>query len=179
MAAASSLGLAWFAASLFGLSPVSYPVPWAPIGAALFMSVNLALLLAAIGRIRSSQFAGNRRAGTRLPLRLPARVDGRPSRLLDLSLTGARLLIDASHEARRARVTLTLDLAGETVELASEVRRRVAGPDRTIELGLEFGPGQEETIARLAVAVFQAGSGHIRSGLETDDIAQPMERVVA
>ena len=174
LAAASSLGLAWFAASLFGLSPVAYPVPWAPIGAAFFMSVNLALLLAAIGRIRSSQFAGNRRAGTRLPLHAPARVDGRAARLEDLSLTGARLVIDASHEAERARVTLGLDLDGERVELACQVRRRIAAPDDAVELGLEFDPGQEETVARLAVAVFDARPEHRPRSVESGAPSEPV-----
>ena len=179
LAAASSFGLAWFAASLFGLTPITYGVPWAPIGAAFFMSVNLALLLAAIGRIRSSQFAGNRRAGTRLPLHVPARVDGRAARLEDLSLTGARLVIDPSHEAERARVTLGLDLDGEQVELACQVRRRITAPDGRIELGLEFDPGQDETVARLAVAVFEARPERRPRSVEPVVPGDVVERVVA
>ena len=176
LAAASSFGLAWFAACLFGFTTVTYAVPWAPIGAAFFMSVNLALLLAAIGRIRSSQFAGNRRAGTRLPLHVPAQVDGRPGRLEDLSLTGARLLIEPSHEAERAAVTLGLDLDGDRVELACNVRRRVVGDDEWVELGLEFAPGQEETVARLAVAVFDARPEHRPRAVEPA-VAEGLERI--
>lgn len=158
LAAATSLGLAWFAATLFGLTPVTYSVPWAAIGAAFFMSVNLALLLSAIGRIRSSRFAGNRRAGTRLPVHIPAAVDGRAGQLEDLSLTGARVLLEDSFEARRRQVTLSLVIPGGRLEVASVVRRRITREDGRIELGIEFDPGQEETIARLAVFVFHAGS---------------------
>ncbi len=180
LAAASSFALAWFAASLFGLTPVAYLVPWAPIGAAFFMSVNLALLLAAIGRIRSSQFAGNRRAGTRLPLRIPVTLDGRACALEDLSLTGARIFIDDSFEAKRARVGLRLQAGGgPPVALDAEVRRRVVGPDGRIELGLEFVPGQEPAIARLAVAVFGAGTPVGRDETAEPELPFVDERVVA
>jgi hypothetical protein len=158
LAAATSAGLAWFVATLFGMTPVTYSAPWAAIGAAFFMSVNLALLLSAIGRIRSSRFAGNRRAGTRLPVHIPATVDDRAGQLDDLSLTGARVMLDDSFEARRERVTLGLVIPGERLEVASVVKRRITREDGGIELGLEFDPGQEETIARLAVFVFHAGS---------------------
>jgi cellulose synthase (UDP-forming) len=177
LAAASSLGLAWFAATLFGLTPVRYEVPWAAIGAAFFMSVNLALLLAAIGRIRSSQFAGNRRAGTRLPIRVPASIDGIAGHLEDLSLTGARVVVDDSPRTRRARVELAVDLGHGVVALTSDVRRRAPSRDGLVELGLEFEAGQEETIARLAVAVFQAGSGASRTRAARKERA--LDRVVA
>lgn len=180
LAAASSFALAWFAATLFGLTPVAYDVPWAPIGAAFFMSVNLALLLAAIGRIRSSQFAGNRRAGTRLPLRIPVTVDGRRCELEDLSLAGARIFIDDSFEAKRARVGLTIQAGvGQPVALDAEVRRRIVGPDGRVELGLEFAPGQEPAIARLAVAVFGAETPAARSAAAEPELPFADERVVA
>jgi hypothetical protein len=129
-------------------------VPWAAIGAAGFMAVNLALLLAAIGRIRSSRFAGNRRASTRLSVRGPAWLDGRPGELTDLSLTGARVaLLDAaaitSDEPR-----LTFQVAGRQFTLATHLRRHVVRADGTQEAGVEFGSGQEAELARLAVAVF-------------------------
>jgi cellulose synthase (UDP-forming) len=40
LAAASSIGLVWFAATLLGLTPLRYGTPWAAIGAAGFMAVN-------------------------------------------------------------------------------------------------------------------------------------------
>jgi len=159
LAAASSFGLAWFTATLFGLSPVHYSVPWAAIGAAIFIAINLAFLLAAIGRVRSSRFAGNRRASTRIELAGPARVDGQPVELADLSITGARIALQAGHPAISERPVLSLDVHGHRIELATHVRRRGSGADGTQELGLEFDPGQESEIARLAIAIFHTADG--------------------
>jgi cellulose synthase (UDP-forming) len=154
LAAASALGLAWFAATLLGRTPITYGVPWAAIGAALFMSANLAILLAAIGRIRSARFAGNRRAGTRLPVHLPVRLGQRGAQLADLSLTGARVIVPGLFEPKGGRTRLTLDLGDDTVQLTCHVRRRAKRSDGQYELGLEFDGSQERAIARVAVAVF-------------------------
>lgn len=153
-AAATAVGLAWFAATLFGFTPVLYSVPWAAIGAALFMSVNLALLLAAIGRIRSSRFAGNRRAGTRLSFVGPAQVDGRPVTVVDLSITGARVFVPLAAPPIPDFPELTFVAGGQQLELGTRVRRRGTPGGGVQELGLEFSPGQELELARLAVAVF-------------------------
>jgi cellulose synthase (UDP-forming) len=164
LAVASSAGLAWFALTLLGLGPVQYIVPWAAIGAAFFMAMNLALLLAAIGRIRSSRFAGNRRAAVRLPVSLPAALDGRRCEVLDLSVTGARVLA-ATGSATGAGAAATVDRAaslvldpdGEAIHLECTVRRTAAVPGGLADLGLEFNPGQEAAVARLAVRLFHQG----------------------
>jgi cellulose synthase (UDP-forming) len=153
LAVASSVGLAWFVATLFGFTPVQYGVPWAAIGAALFLSIDLALLLAAIGRIRSSRFAGNRRASTRLPVHGTARLDGQLARLMDLSITGARVIV-ADDDLLTDSPRFTLDVVGNRIELDALVRRRGDAVRGERELGLEFAPGQETEVARLAVAVF-------------------------
>jgi len=159
LAVASMVGMAWFAASLAGLTPLRYEVPWAAIGAALFMAMNLGFLLAAIGRIRSSRFAGNRRASVRLPVSLAATLDGRPLELLDLSLTGARAVAASapSGEETPARPVsdLLFDLHGGPFHLRVAPRREIDGDDGRTELGLEFVPGQDSAIARLAIAIFQ------------------------
>jgi len=154
LAVASSFALAWFTATLLGFTPIHYGVPWAAIGAAGFIAVNLALLLAAIGRIRSSRFAGNRRASTRLNVRGAAWLDGERGDLADLSLTGARILVpDATVIGPEPR--LTIQVAGERFALGSIVRRRTARVASHQEIGVEFSPGQEAELARLAVTVFQ------------------------
>ena len=164
LAVASAVGMAWFAASLAGLTPLRYEIPWAAIGAALFMAMNLGFLLAAIGRIRSSRFAGNRRASVRLPVNLAATFDGRPVELLDLSLTGARAVAASAaalpdqeaHATPAAQVSnLDFDLHGGRFRLRVAARREIKRDDGQAELGLEFVPGQDAEIARLAVAVFQ------------------------
>jgi len=153
---ASAAGLVWFTATLAGLTPISYSVPAAAVGAAIFMAVNLGFLLAAIGRIRSSRFAGNRRSSTRLPIRVPASLDGRPCRIEDLSVTDARVTIDAgrSPPASAASNTLSLATDGGVIDLACDVRRRIHIAAGRVELGLSFAPDQEPVIARLTVAVF-------------------------
>ena len=160
LAVASVIGMAWFAASLAGLTPLRYEIPWAAIGAALFMAMNLGFLLAAIGRIRSSRFAGNRRASVRLPVSLPATLDGRGVELIDLSLTGARVvgppaaLPDTLTPATTGS-SLLFDLHGGHFRLRVAPRRRIERGDGEAELGLEFEPGQDGEISRLAIAVFQ------------------------
>jgi hypothetical protein len=155
LAAASSIGLAWFTATLLGLSPITYETPWAAIGAAVFMALNLALLLAAIARIRSSRFAGNRRAGTRLPVHVPIRLAGLRGDLLDLSVSGARIRVPGRVETGDGELWLTMELPSGPVELQVDVRRSEVR-DGAAVLGLSFLPGQERAIGELVVAVFHA-----------------------
>lgn len=152
LAAAGSIGLVWFTATTAGLTPLTYVVPWAAIGAAVFMAANLALVLAAIGRIRSSRFAGNRRASVRLAVDLPATLNGEPCEVHDLSVTGARVTVHGPVEAGAALLTLTLD--GEALDIPCAIRRRRIDAGRERDVGLEFAPDQEMAIARLAVALF-------------------------
>lgn len=154
LAAASCAGLVWFVATLAGLGPIHYGVPVAAVGAAGFLAVNLGLLLAAIGRIRSSRFAGNRRAATRLPVHVDAWVEGAPCSVEDLSVTGARVLLDTAPSGPDGRpLSLQLELEGVTVDVRCRTRRRRARSGDW-ELGLEFLLGQEAAISRLAVGLF-------------------------
>jgi cellulose synthase (UDP-forming) len=154
LAAASSLGMVWFAATLLGLGPVHYGVPWAAIGAAFFIAVNEALLLAAIGRVRAARFAGNRRASTRLPVRVQGHIGSVRCDVLDLSVTGARVIVPDPWPAHAERLMLRLDLGNDSVELGGVVRRRLPQGSGSTELGIAFEPGQETVIGRLAVALF-------------------------
>jgi cellulose synthase (UDP-forming) len=154
LAAASLLGLVWFTVTLLGLGPVHYGVPWAAIGAAFFIAVNEALLLAAIGRVRAARFAGNRRASTRLPVHVLAHIGSVECDVLDLSVTGARVAVPEPWPAQVERLTLRLDLGSDSVELAGVVRRRLPQGSGSTELGIAFEPGQETVLGRLAVALF-------------------------
>jgi cellulose synthase (UDP-forming) len=162
LAIASFAGLAWFVLNSLGLGPISYEVPWAAVGAAAFAALNLGLLLAAIARIRSTRFAGNRRAAVRLPVSLPATADGKPCEVLDLSVTGARVVVQGDVPGS---ATLTLGLGDHVAVLASTVRRRIERGAGLIELGLEFYPGQETEIAKLAVGLFHTGIQPALEGL--------------
>ncbi len=153
LAAASSIGLVWFTATLLGLTPLTYGTPWAAIGAAFFMAGNLAILLAAIGRIRASRFAGNRRASTRLPVHVPVRLAGQDGDLLDLSITGALVRTKGPIDPSVGELWLELSLVSGPVELEVEVRRTLT-VDGQAEIGLLFTEGQEAALAQLTVAVF-------------------------
>jgi cellulose synthase/poly-beta-1,6-N-acetylglucosamine synthase-like glycosyltransferase len=91
--AGQGIGLAWYAASLAGLTPVHYAVPWTAHGTAIWLVVNAAALTAAIRRIRAPRFATERRASVRFDLTGTATVNGVPAELRDASLTGASLLL--------------------------------------------------------------------------------------
>jgi cellulose synthase (UDP-forming) len=153
LAVASSIGLVWFTATLLGHTAITYGTPWAAIGAAGFMAMNLALLLGAMGRIRSSRFAGNRRAATRLPVQVPVRFRGVTGELLDLSVGGARVAVPPSAARGGKNLRLQLTLPRGTVELRVVLRRTVVVDGRA-EVGLEFLPGQEAAIAAMVVGVF-------------------------
>lgn len=155
LAALSSLGLVWFTATLLGLTPLTYGTPWAAIGAAGFMAMNLALLLAAIGRIRSSRFGGNRRAATRLPVHVPVRLAGQTGELLDLSVGGARVSVPGRVDEGVGELWLELLLPRGPVEIRVEVRRTIYTDDGA-QIGLLFTEGQEAAQAALVVAVFHA-----------------------
>ncbi len=188
LAAASAIGMVWFTATLAGLTPVRYEIPWAAVGAACFMAINLGFLLAAIGRIQAARFAGNRRASVRLPVRLPASLGGHPVELRDLSLTGARVVLDpdslplatpaeepaggpAAERPAAPPLYLLFDLYGDRFRLPAQPRRRLAGENGTVELGLEFAPGQDAELSRLAVAIFQGSAA-----LDVVDAAQVRRR---
>jgi len=160
LAVGSAVGMAWFAASLAGFTPLHYEIPWAAVGAAAFMAMNLGFLLAAIGRIRSSRFAGNRRASVRLPVSLAATLDGREVELIDLSLSGARVVgppaaLPDTVQLATGGANLLFNLHGGHFRLRVAPRRRIERDDGEEELGLEFEAAQDGEIARLAIAVFQ------------------------
>lgn len=150
----------WSLASLLGRTPVHYPVPWIAYGALFWLLVNGGLLTVAVARIRARRFAAERRASVRFHVDCPARLDGEEGRLLDASLTGAKVLLAAPAAAPEPgqRSLLELELGGHRYAFQAVVRSRVsrrAGPGSV--LGLEFAPGQAGARAALALALFQTG----------------------
>lgn len=149
----SAAALVWFALTVVGLTPLDYGEPGVVVSACAFLAGNATLLAAAARRVRQLRFAPERRAGIRLPVLLQGTVDGVPCALLDLSLTGARVVADETDEARLGdEVTLSMGPAGSTIRLRCVVRRHTAtGYLRESELGVEFSGGQSEVLGRLAV----------------------------
>jgi cellulose synthase (UDP-forming) len=152
-------GLVWFALTVSGLTPLSYPEPGVAVGAAGFLAANMLLLVAAARRIRSSRFATDQRRGVRLPVRLDASFAGRACVALDVSLTGARLAFEAEPEPVEADGgELVLGVPGHTIVLRCSVQRRAESVSGS-ELGVRFLPGQRRATADLAFALFSLSQG--------------------
>jgi hypothetical protein len=88
----NAAGLAWYAATLVGLLPVSYPYSVIAAGAALWSVGNLVFLGRAAARIQSRHFGGDRRRAHRIEVEGHVFLDGERVHVLDLSLTGVRAL---------------------------------------------------------------------------------------
>ena len=151
--ALTAASLVWFVLTIAGLGPVEYPEPGVVVAACVFLVANGILLAAAAQRIRQLRFAPDRRTGVRLPLVLRGSIDGLPCAMLDLSLAGARVMVEDTGPAIGDEVRFTVELPQDTVELRAIVRRRPSDEPGRRELGLEFAPRQRAARARLAVAL--------------------------
>lgn len=151
--ASSGAALAWFALTDAGLTPMHYRQPGAVLGAAVFLLGNSLLLAAAALRIRERRFAPERRAGVRLPVIVHGSIAGDPCTVLDLSLTGARVISAAAGAELGADVPFEIALPNEAITISATVVRRISIPEGRLALGLEFTANQPQTLARLAIAL--------------------------
>ncbi len=151
VAVASLMAGIWFPATLAGLTPVAYKVPWAVFAAMVWLGVNGVLVALAIERVRSLRFAPERRASVRFPIEAEARIDGQPATALDVSLTGARIVGPVLEPRDRHEVTLLL--GGTVVSLDAAARTARPAGRQTI-YGFEFDPSQRRALAGLALALF-------------------------
>ena len=148
----SIVGAAWYTATLMGATPTRYEVPWAAHATFGWLSLNVVLLVLAIGRIRSMRFAAERRAAFRFETAFDGRLGGLPCHVTDVSLTGARVEM-AGIVSGMVHQVLVIDLEDGEVRLDAAIRsRRLSGT--SIVCGLEFLPGQHEARARLSLALF-------------------------
>ncbi len=159
---ASVVTLAWSVASLLGATPLHYRVVWVAYGSLFWLVVNLGILMAAIWRIRSKRFGAERRASVRFDLDARVELGGMAARLLDASLTGARIVVPTPAAALEAGglETLRIHLARQTYSFEVVVRSLLPSPDPgpVVVAGLEFMPDQTAACAALALALFQTGS---------------------
>ena len=153
---AMSVGaVAWFAATLMGVTPTVYAIPGAIYAAFGWLLLNVVLVCLAIRRIRSSKYAAERRSSVRFATDVPGRLDGIEAWIIDLSLTGARVeLPGTSIVAPVAR--LVVDAAGGApIELDGTIRATWTDRDGRVVAGFEFDPGQIAARARLAQMLFE------------------------
>ncbi len=104
---------------------MTYSVPFAAYGAALWLVVNAWFTVAAIRRIRSDAFGTERRAGVRFGTELSGSLNGIPCSVQDLSLSGAKVLAPIGALLDEFAV-LTIDPAGLAARF--EVRLRSMHP---------------------------------------------------
>ena len=152
--AGSVLAAAWFALTLLGRTPVTYPELGAVFAAFGWMLVNVALAWLAIARVRSLRYARERRASVRFDVDLPAIIGSLAARTLDVSTAGAKV-VAGSEVAVGSDVALTLATEGEPIVLGAFVRSAHREPGAGFVHGLEFLTGQHEARARLALALFR------------------------
>jgi cellulose synthase (UDP-forming) len=151
----SLVAVAWYAATLMGLTPSTYVNAWAVHAAFAWLLVNVALIWLAIQRIRSSHYAAERRASVRFETDIPGRLGGIKARVRDLSLTGARVELPAGRSVRLA-TRLVVVAAGELpVKLHGKVQSSWSTSDGRVMAGFEFDPGQTAARARLARMLFE------------------------
>ena len=158
----------YYLLTVAGLTWTTYDVPWVAHGAALWLAVNGAFVLAATGRIRRLEFAGNRRSawrfGTDTEVEL---VDDRPgeqprrARLVDVSIGGARLVVSGSQLATaglapgaRTAVRLPVDGPEPLVVPATTTAVWPGEVQGTWNVGLHFDIGTAEA-GGLALALYR------------------------
>jgi cellulose synthase (UDP-forming) len=153
----SGLALVWYLLSLAGLTPLRYAEPWVAHGAAFWLAVNLVLVVAAIRRVRAETFGAERRASVRFQTELAGTLDGVPCTIRDLSLTGARVVVDAGWWpalAVAAEHALAISALPTLPPLRGAVRMRRPARGGGEAIGLEFTGLDAAVQARLALALF-------------------------
>ena len=172
--ALSLVALTWGVATFVGVTPITYERPAAVLGASAFMLLNIALLVAAIRRIRAARFAGERRAGVRFDVKLRGLLDGVLVEITDVSLTGARALVPSGTDTSGLsdHPTLTIALPGERVALETEIVR-VDASGGALDYGLLFKPDQRKERAQLARALFAGYSTRQRQRWQRESAERP------
>jgi cellulose synthase (UDP-forming) len=153
--ALSVMAATWFACTLAGLTPLTYAVRWSAYAAAGWLSLNAAMLGAAVVRIQSDRFASDRRSAVRLKIGAPVRIDGHSGHLIDVSVGGAlvRCATELDIRDQPHDLLLGLDSDNDIVLVAQERSRQIIGGGGVL-VSLQFLGDQEQQIGRLTLALF-------------------------
>ena len=149
----------WFILTVAGLTPLHYEVPWVAYGAAFWLAVSLAFLVAAIARIRSMKYGAQRRSSVRFATALNGTLDGIKCIIHNVSLTGTQISTSSSEDVAGHLMdtnihVLAIDLDCGSLHFNVVVRSQRPAADRRVMYGLQLLDGQELERARLAVALF-------------------------
>jgi cellulose synthase (UDP-forming) len=145
-------GLVWGVLSLDGLTPTTYPARWVALVSLGWLAVTLALVLAAVRRIRDLRYGAERRDGHRFPVHLQGQVEGASAVVDDVSLGGAQVRIDGEGHRVGETVELTIDVAGRAtpLHLSATVRSRLGAVHR-----LRFADDQWRALGTLSSVAFR------------------------
>ena len=157
--------MGWAALTIAGMTPMEYRYPEAILGVSVVLAGNVGLLLAATRRVRDPRFAGELRASVRFPVDLEATVGDHAARIVDLSLTGARVLVPHELTSTEVGAMRTLRIALANLELRTTVVWIREAPEGGTAIGLEFLPEQRTVVQRLALLLFHA---------KTDQVSQEL-----
>ena len=117
-----------------------------------FGSLNAVLGAAIAFRLRGYELPDNRRAHVRLMVQLDGTLGGVPCRIYDLSLGGASVLTPSAAADLVGEQQLEIPLHGEVLAFRTEVVRSSRQRGDT-DIALRYLEGQDQTIARLAIAL--------------------------
>lgn len=150
------VALSYYLATIAGMTGQEYASPGVAHGAAFWLVVGGVLLWLAVGRIRATDFAPERRASYRHEVNAPTYLSGEHGVMTDLSLTGAR--VDVGTELfwlRQGEPLLLTVIDDETDrELTANVAAVDRHPDGRSTVRLAFHGGQYEDLARLTEGLF-------------------------
>ena len=122
----------------------------------LWLALAVGVLLHAVLRIRAEQFATSRRAAHRFAVQAPVRVDGRPAELVDVSVNGAAVRLEAGH--RLGSEPVVLELPG-----AEPLQMRPAASNGTEAsvVKLSIGSGDWRSLRALSLWLFHTPDGAV------------------
>jgi cellulose synthase (UDP-forming) len=145
-------GLVWGGLSLDGLTPMTYPARWVALVSLGWLAVTLALVIAAVRRIRDLRYGAERREGHRFLVHLEGRIGSAAAVVDDVSLGGAQVRIDGEGHLVGEPVELTIDVAGRAtpLRLTAAVRSRVGAVHR-----LQFADDQWRALGTLSSVTFR------------------------
>jgi cellulose synthase (UDP-forming) len=156
--ALSGVSALWFGLTIAGLTGMTYEEPWAAWGSAFWLAVNAAFIAMAVLRVRSPQFATERRTGVRFNTELDGMIGGAPCRIVDLSLGGALIEVP-SLSLVPERAILAIGPGTLNLRIDSEVRIHRAGANGRVAYGLRFTSAHPRDRARIALALFHHDTG--------------------
>lgn len=149
----------WATLSLAGLTPYQPARPDLVIAGVAWLLMNTVMLSLAIDRVRRNRYSSERRAGHRVRVVAPARVNRQAAQLEDVSLVGASIISKGCDDIEVGDVVrVDMKVGDQVASLEAHVRQRastnMAGVSR---LGVEYLPGQWGDRACLATGLFNEG----------------------